>query len=219
MMLSEVTPVPEAVLPQEAFKAHLRLGTGFDEAGLQDTVLISFLRAAIAAIEARTGKVLLARDFVLALNSWRDPQLQALPLAPVQLIQSVTLVDAVGDEMLLDSARYRLEPDSQHPRLRPVGSALPAIASGGTARILMRAGMANSWSALPGDLAQAVLMLAAHYYEFRDDTRLQGGCMPFGVTSLIERYRALRLSLGMGGGHGSGYGAGYGRGFGPGTGA
>ncbi|MFS4580032.1 head-tail connector protein [Phaeobacter sp. C3_T13_0] len=215
MMLSEVTPVPEAVLPQEAFKAHLRLGTGFDEAGLQDAVLISFLRAAIAAIEARTGKVLLARDFLMSVTAWRDPQVQALPLAPVQLIQSVIIVAASGDENLLDSARYHLEPDSQQPRLRPVGGALPAIETGGDARILMRAGMANSWSALPGDLAQAVLMLAAHYYEFRDDTRLQGGCMPFGVTSLIERYRALRVSLGVGGG----YGMGLGRKLGPGAGA
>ncbi|KXF90526.1 hypothetical protein AT574_11305 [Phaeobacter inhibens] len=214
-MLNEVTPVPEAVLPQEAFKAHLRLGTGFDEAGVQEAVLISFLRAAIAAIEARTGRVLLARDFLLTLAAWRDPQLQALPLAPVQQIHSVTLSDATGVETVLPSGRYRLEPDSQQPRLRPVGGVLPIIASGGAARILMRAGMADSWSALPGDLAQAVLMLAAHYYEFRDDTRLQGGCMPFGVTSLIERYRALRVSLGVGGGHGIGFG----RSFGPGAGA
>ncbi|MFV1593481.1 hypothetical protein VWZ88_13565 [Phaeobacter sp. JH20_36] len=215
MMLNEVTPVPEAVLPQEAFKAHLRLGTGFDEAGVQEAVLISFLRAAIAAIEARTGRVLVARDFLLTLAAWRDPQLQALPLAPVQQIHSVTLSDAAGVETVLPPGRYRLEPDSQQPRLRPVGGVLPTIASGGAARILMRAGMANSWSALPGDLAQAVLMLAAHYYEFRDDTRLQGGCMPFGVTSLIERYRALRVSLGVGGGHGIGFG----RSFGPGAGA
>ncbi|MBQ4807386.1 hypothetical protein J4717_07905 [Phaeobacter sp. HS012] len=215
MMLNEVTPVPEAVLPQEAFKAHLRLGTGFDEAGLQEAVLISFLRAAIAAIEARTGKVLLARDFLLTLSTWRDPQVQALPLAPVQMIQSVTLVDGSGSEQLLAPQRYRLEPDSQQPRLRPVGGPLPTVASGGAVRIAIRAGMANSWAALPGDLAQAVLMLAAHYYEFRDDTRLQGGCMPFGVTSLIERYRALRVSLGVG----AAGDRGFGRNFGPGAGA
>ncbi|UWS02462.1 hypothetical protein K4K94_08925 [Phaeobacter inhibens] len=213
MMLSEMTPVPEAVLPQEAFKAHLRLGTGFDEAGLQEAVLISFLCAAIAAIEARTGKVLLARDFLLTLSTWRDPQ--ALPLAPVQMIQSVTLVDGSGSEQLLAPQRYRLEPDSQQPRLRPAGGPLPTIASGGAVRIAIRAGMANSWAALPGDLAQAVLMLAAHYYEFRDDTRLQGGCMPFGVTSLIERYRALRVSLGVG----AAGDRGFGRNFGPGAGA
>ena len=43
------------------------------------------------------------------------------------------------------------------------------------------------------DLAQAVMLLAAHYYEYRDETALAEGCMPFGVASLIERYRIVRL--------------------------
>jgi len=51
---------------------------------------------------------------------------------------------------------------------------------------------------MPADLAQAVLMLAAHYYEFRSDTSLGQGCMPFGVTSLIERYRTVRIFAGSG---------------------
>jgi uncharacterized phiE125 gp8 family phage protein len=40
-------------------------------------------------------------------------------------------------------------------------------------------------------------MLAAHYYEYRHEMGLSGGCMPFGVSSLIERYRTVRL---LGGG-------------------
>ncbi|MGR3464306.1 head-tail connector protein, partial [Limimaricola sp.] len=60
MRLIETGAVPEAALPIEGFRAHLRLGTGFAEDGLQDAGLAGFLRAAIAAIEARTGKVLLA---------------------------------------------------------------------------------------------------------------------------------------------------------------
>ncbi|PCH74343.1 MAG: hypothetical protein COC12_04000, partial [Rhodobacteraceae bacterium] len=51
---------------------------------------------------------------------------------------------------------------------------------------------------LPADLGQAVLLLAAHYYEYRDETSLGDGCMPFGVSSLVQRYRAVRLSLGVG---------------------
>ena len=63
MMLIEETNVPDAVLPVEAFRMHLRLGTGFAQDGLQDPVLRSFLRAAMAAVEARTGKVLIIRRF------------------------------------------------------------------------------------------------------------------------------------------------------------
>ena len=52
----------------------------------------------------------------------------------------------------------------------------------------------HAWEDVPADLAQAALMLAAHYHEYRDATALDGGCMPFGVSALIERYRPLRLS-------------------------
>ena len=195
-MLTEQSPVPEAALPLEPFKAHLRLGTGFGEDSLQDEVLISFLRAATAAIEARTGKVLIARQFTLNLHQWRDRAAQVLPLAPVSAVTSVVLIDATGVEQTVETSRYHLLQDSQHPQLCPTGSLLPFVASGGALRISMTAGMAEDWGALPADLGQSVLLLAAHYYHYRDDTGLSGGCMPFGVTSLIERYRVVRLSLG-----------------------
>ncbi len=52
------------------------------------------------------------------------------------------------------------------------------------------------WSEVPPDLQQAVFMLGAHYYEYRHETSLSDGCMPFGVTSLIERYRTVRIGMG-----------------------
>ena len=196
MMLSEVTPVPGAALPLDEFKAHLRLGTGFGEDSLQDEVLIGFLRAALAAIEVRTGKALIIRNFSLEVRHWRDRVQAVLPIAPVQAVTEVTLRDASGSETVLAPSEYRLEGDTHAPRLRPTGSLLPAIPSGGLARIEMQAGMAADWGGLPADLGQAVMLLAAHYYEYRADTGLHGGCMPFGVTSLIERYRSLRLTMG-----------------------
>ncbi|UWQ34512.1 head-tail connector protein [Leisingera sp. M527] len=196
MMLSEVTPVPEAALPLAQFKAHLRLGTGFGEDSLQDEVLFGFLRAALAAIEARTGKALITREFELEIRHWRDRARMILPIAPVQSVTGVAIRDAGGTETVLDASLYHLERDSQRPRLCPAGSLLPAIPTGGLARISLQAGMATDWGGLPADLGQAVMLLAAHYYEYRADTGLHGGCMPFGVTSLIERYRSLRLTLG-----------------------
>ena len=197
MMVLEETEVPLAALPVDAFKAHLRQGTGFAEEGVQAGVLEGFLRAALAAIEARTGKVLIARQMALVLNDWRDATGQALPVAPVTALGPVVLVDRGGAETVVAPALYRLEQDMQRPRLMPVGTLLPMLPSGGSVRITMQAGMAADWAGLPADLRQAVLLLAAHYYEYRDETALAAGCMPFGVTSLIERYRTVRL---LGGG-------------------
>ncbi len=59
MVLEELTSVDLSDLPMDAFKAHLRLGTGFADESVQDEVLESYIRAAMSAIEARIGKMLL----------------------------------------------------------------------------------------------------------------------------------------------------------------
>ncbi len=198
MILIEETTIADTALPVDQFKAHLRLGTGFGDETLQDSVLKGFLRAAMAAIEARTGKVLISRDFTWTLSYWRDRSAQSLPVAPVSAITAVTLVDVQGTQTVLDAASYRLEADSQSPRVRPVSGLLPMVPANGEVRIGFSAGMSSDWGGLPADLGQAVLLLAAHYYEYRDETSLGDGCMPFGVSSLVQRYRAVRISLGAG---------------------
>ena len=82
MMLVEQSTIPVSALPVAEFKDHLRLGTGFADDGIQDTMLEGQLRAALAAIEARTGKILIQRDFLWTVNAWRDFAKQALPVAP-----------------------------------------------------------------------------------------------------------------------------------------
>ena len=198
MILTEQTTIADASLPVDEFKAHLRLGTGFGDENLADGVLRGFLRAAIAAIEARTTKVLIARDFIWTLSFWRDRSGQELPVAPVGAVTAITLVDAAGAETIVDAASYRLEVDSQSPRLRPISGLLAMVPSNGEVRVDFTAGMSVDWGGLPADLGQAVLLLAAHYFEYRHETGLSDGCMPFGVTSLIQRYRKVRITLGAG---------------------
>ena len=193
MMLIEETSLPLAALPLEAFKAHLRMGSGFGQENVQDLVLSAFLRAAMAAVEARTGKVLITREFSLTVHDWQEVDAQSLPVAPVSAVLLVERVSAAGVRTVVDAPGYWLERDAQRPRLRAKGAALPSIETGGTAVIRFEAGFEMAWEQLASDLQQAVLMLAAHYYEYRHDTGLSDGCMPFGVTSLLERYRSMRL--------------------------
>lgn len=196
MMLVEETQVPETALPVAALKRHLRLGSGFAEDDVQDVVLGSFLRAAMAAIEARTGKALISRGFVVTMSDWRDASGQDLPVAPIQLITEVAIVDRFGGASVLDAGSYRLKKDNFAPSLRPMSACLPSIPQGGAVEIRFAAGFGPAFEDLPADLSQAVLLLAAHYYEYRDETALSQGCMPFGVTSLIARFRPVRMGLG-----------------------
>jgi uncharacterized phiE125 gp8 family phage protein len=196
MMLVEETTVPQSALPVAEMKDHMRLGSGFSDDALQDPVLESYLRASMAAIEARTGKILIEREFSWTLTAWRDGRCQPLPVAPVNAIVDVTLVEMGGDETLADGDVWYLEPDSQRPGLKAVGSCLPRIPTNGSVRIGMLAGFGPEWSDLPADLAQAVMMLATHFYEYRHDPAHGTPAMPFGVSSLIERYRTVRLFMG-----------------------
>lgn len=196
MMLSEQTTVPQAALPVQALKNHLRLGTGFADDGLQDGMLESHLRAAMAAIEGRIGKVLLRRGFRLSLPRWRDAGAQALPLAPVSAVTEVVLVDAAGGTETVAPGRYRLQPDQHRPRLLAVGLLLPAVPGDGRVEIGFEAGFGADWASVPADLAQAVLMLAAQFYETRHEAAQPA--LPGPVQALIEAWRNIRI-LGRGG--------------------
>ena len=193
MMLVEQTQVPVAALPVAQFKDHLRLGTGFSDEGIQDGVLETYLRAAVAAIEARTGKALIERDYSYTVGAWRDLGAQVLPIAPVSAITAVTIIDRFGQSTGIASGKFMLEEDMQAPRLVSTGFVLPSIPVGGKARIDFTAGFGATWAELPADIAHAVMLLAAHYYEHRHETSVGEATMPFGVSSLLERYRVIRL--------------------------
>ncbi len=193
MMLTEMTTVPGAALPVQAFKDHLRLGTGFSDDGMQDGLIEAYLRAAIAAIEGRIGKVLIARRFKLVLEDWRSAGEQPLPVAPVTGVVSVTVVDAAEVPLVVGAGRYRLVTDMQRPKLTAVGVLLPVVPMDGRAEVVFDAGFGATWAAVPVDLAQAVLLLAAEYYELRQAGDSGQAGLPFAVQALIERWRTVRI--------------------------
>ena len=191
MILSEQTPVPDTALPVAEFRDHLQLGSGFADDGFQDAVLIPQLRAALAAVESETGKALLRRVFRLSTYAWRSVAREVLPIAPVVEIQSFEIVDLDGGVEVIAPEKYRLVQDHQSPALKWLGWVLPTIPVGGRAEVTFEAGMAADWDGLAPDLKQAVLMLAAHFYEHR-----QGGervAVPPAVNALLRKFRPIRL--------------------------
>lgn len=198
MILTEVTAVPSAALPLAELAAHLRLGSGFALPEGQEGLMESHLRAAMAAIEGRIAKALLIRRFRWEVAVWRDSAEVALPLAPVGEVISLTMTDASGAEVEVTESRWRLISDAHRPRLAGRGGALPEIPSEGRAVVLFDAGFAADWGDLPGDLRQAVLLLAAEFYEHRHDDGSSNVGLPPVVATLIERWRLVRV-LGGGG--------------------
>lgn len=197
MILTEVSAPPVAALPVRAFAEHLRLGRGFADDGSLDAALELYLRAAIAAIEARIGQALIARDFVWSIARWREESCQPLPIGPVRSVSRVTLIDADETSTDLDPATWSVVRDSQRPRLvGRFGRSLPRIPRSGRAEVRFSAGFSETWDGAPADLRQATFLLAGHFFENRSESDAAPGTMPFGVLVLLEAYRALRIGGG-----------------------
>lgn len=193
MILTELTTIPAASLPLVALKQHLKIGTGFAPGDEQDELLEAYLRAAIAALEARTGLALIARDFLWEVTGWRHFDRQAMPIGPVASVTELRIVDATGAAQIVDSGRYHLTRDRQAPALVAVGVALPPIPRHSVAEIRFAAGFGTDWSEVPPDLARACLLMAAEFYENRLGTGETG--LPRAVAMLVEPFRRIRLGL------------------------
>ncbi len=193
MLLTELTTVSGAGLPVQGLKDHLRLGTGFSDGGMQDGLIETYLRSAMAAVEGRIGKVLMTRQFKMTLQDWRDGSEQALPVAPVSALVSVTLFDVTGEPTVIAAERYRLIQDNHRPKLAAAGYLLPTVPTDGRIEVVFDAGFGAAWANVPPDLQQAVFLMAGHYYEHRNEFAEATPGLPYPVQSLIERWRTVRV--------------------------
>jgi len=191
MKIVEETPIPAEALPLQEFREHLRFGSGFPDDSLQDRLLESTLRAAINAIEYRTGKALLRRGFLLRLENWAPGGFQPILRGPLVQLTEVRLLAAGGAVTVVPPAAYKVVPDEFRAGLQPL-SPLPPIPRGGHAEIRFDAGYGPAWADVPESLAQAVMVLGAHFYETRGAGAGEKG-LPLMVRALIEAFRDLRL--------------------------
>ena len=103
------------------------------------------------------------------------------------------MVDAANVATVLAASRYRLVPDLHRPKLASVGVLLPTVPMDGRAEVVFDAGFGTGWGQVPADLAQAVILLAAEYYEVRQVGVGREAGLPFAVQALIERWRTVRI--------------------------
>lgn len=193
MLLKDTSPAAVQPVPLDEFAAHLRLGLGFEDDGSENALLELYLRNATAVLETRLGQALIQRSYLLQTGRWDRCGHGVMPVGPVISVERITLVTATTSTDL-DPAAYRIASGVARQKLiGSTGGALPPIPAGGYAEVAFTAGHGTSWNAVPDDLRQAVLMLAAHYYENRHADPAYGTGLPMGVAALIDMHRPVRL--------------------------
>jgi uncharacterized phiE125 gp8 family phage protein len=193
MILTETSPAPVNAVPLDEFAAHLRLAQGFADDTAEDALLELYLRNATAVVEARIAKALARREFRLQVSAWgRDGGL-VLPVGPVAAITSASFVRG-ADVIALPVEGWSVEAGTGRQRVTgPGGGALPQIPEGHVAELTFDAGFGASWTEVPGELRQAVMLLAAHFFENRYAEVEREWGVPVAVQALLESQRLVRL--------------------------
>jgi len=196
MNLTETTPLTSADFPIAELKDYLRLGSGFTDDNAQDGLLETCLRAAMGAIEARTTIALIKRSFEYSFYSYREAEGgMQMPISPLIFLSAFLTYDKGGASTSHAANDFQLMTDTQRPRLIAKNGNLPVIPELGWGLVKFWAGYGD-WSTVPANLQQAMLMLAASYYENRDVMVNGRAQMPLMVAALLEPYQRIRMRSG-----------------------
>lgn len=187
-LIRTVEPVAEPVTLAEA-KAHLRIGHDDD-----DDLLTGLIRAGRQEVERSTGVALLAQSWRLVLDDLPDSGCILIGVHPLREVSSVTAFGSEGEGSIIAPSDYQVDALSRPARVHFEALAMPLRAMNGL-EIDFTAGFGEAGTDVPDLLKRAILLLVAHWYEFRsgygpDD---QPVSYPPGFDRMVAGYRAGRL--------------------------
>lgn len=184
-----VAPSATPVSVAEA-KAVLRIAHGSE-----DELIGSLVGAATEEVERTTSLALIDQDWRLALDDVPRSSTVRLRRGPVKEILSVTAYGVDGEARVLDPETYLFDSISTPARLhfrQPPGR----LRTMNGIEIDFRAGFGEAGADVPDLLKRAILMLVAHWYEFRASfgAASQPVSIPDGYTRLLATYIPRRLA-------------------------
>ena len=195
MNLIETTTLGSADFPIAELKDYLRLGSGFTDDNAQDGMLETCLRAALGAIEARTGKILISRNFDWVFYKYKkDGVAMVLPVSPVTWLNLFYTYSVAGVPSVYSTIKFKLQADSQYTKLVAKEGDVPEVPENGSGLVKITAGYGD-WADIPANMQQAMLMLAATYYENRDVMVSGKMQLPYTVAALLEPFQRVRLGM------------------------
>jgi phage conserved hypothetical protein, phiE125 gp8 family len=183
-----VVTAPDPVVTLDQAKAHLRVDHAED-----DELIEGLVAAATQWIDAPAGwlgRAIGRQTLEVTVDGLCDAGV-ALPFPPISAVESVTYLDAAGEEAILADTAWRIGGTSLRPLLLPArGVSFPAVATGGDS-VTVRIVCGWPTDEVPRPIRQAILLMVGGWYEDREATSREGrSAVPFGVEGLLSPFRA-----------------------------
>lgn len=154
----------------------------------EDALLAAKITAARRHVENLTGIAVPLATYEFRLDRFPPAEIR-VPRAPLVSVASVAFVGSNGVEATVDAASYEVDTASPEGWILPVaGFTWPAtLATANAVRIRFVAGFEE----VPETLREAILQLAAWWYEQREAATMEGDprAVPFSVQELTDGHR------------------------------
>ena len=189
-LIVTVQPSVEPVTTAEA-KLHLRVDHGDEDAYIDTLVAV-----ARQYIELTTRRAMVNTTFELKLDAF--PIEIRPPRSPLSSVTSISYVDTNGDTQTLSTSVYSVDTDTEPGRISlAFNKVWPNLRHQNDAvTVTFVAGYGSAATDVPSVLREAVKMLTAHYYEFRQPV-ISGTIatkIPMHIESLIWIHRVLEAA-------------------------
>lgn len=181
--LYDAGPVSREPVTLEELRQHVRADSVAD-----DVMLSGYLMGARAMVERYIGRPIVRRTVKATARCWAVAEF--VLLTPVLSVDTVTYTGIDGVETAwVDFIAHTSA--GEVTRVYPTpGTLWPILGSAPAITITATAG----FNLVPDDVRQAILMIAAHWHEYREAVTVDGGAggpreLPFGVAALLKPHR------------------------------
>jgi uncharacterized phiE125 gp8 family phage protein len=190
MTLAIISPPAAEPVTLADMKLHLRVTHDSE-----DTLISGLVKAAREELEQATGLALIAQGWRLYLDCWPGTQIVLIQKAPVIALSAVTIYDLAGAPSSPSLTGFVLDRFS-----RPARTAIPDTVTAPGKKLNgieldFTAGFGATGVDVPDGLKRAIMLLAAHWYEFRgaESFDREGAAWPPSFERFVSRYRRVGL--------------------------
>ena len=189
MTIALITPPSIEPLTLQDVKNHLRIDHDHEDELLMDT-----LKAARQYVEFSSDQKCITQMWRQYENKIHTNYTVSLKINPIISVSSVVAFDADGNASTLAPESYDLLRGEDTPTLQLTDSLAPNLAANGF-EIDVVAGFGDLGIDVPDTLKRAMLLLVAHWYEFRGAVSPQDQpvSLPAGFDVLLAQFKRIKL--------------------------